>query len=151
MSLTIRHYEPSDYPLLESWWQSHGGEPLPESMIPPSSCLVMLDGEPSAFGAVFLCNSNHVGFMHGMCTRPGLSMSEAKSALRALQDGIDIIMRSSGHCLLLGTVGSPAMIKGAKWMGFEVGTKQFVQVNRLVRPLPTEILEARNLTKMKGI
>jgi len=135
-NITTRHYEPSDYPLLESWWESHGAEPMHESMIPPSSCLVMLDDQPSAFGAVFLCNSNHVAFFHGMVTRPGLSMQEARECLLVLQDGLDIIMRSGGHTLLLGTVTQGAMVRGAKMMGFSPAGEPVQAVARLVRPKP---------------
>jgi len=135
-NITTRHYELSDYPLLESWWESHGAEPMHASMIPPSSCLVMLDDQPSAFGAVFLCNSNHVAFFHGMVTRPGLSMQEARECLLVLQDGLDIIMRSGGHTLLLGTVQQGAMVRGAKMMGFSPAGEPVQAVARIVRPEP---------------
>ena len=132
---SIRHYEPSDYPMLLGWWREHGGEPMHESMIPPSSCIVIMFGEPVAFGAVFLCNSNHVAFFHGMVTCPRLTLRDAKEALHALQGGIDCIMRTGGHTLLLGTVPAGAMIKGAKWLGFIPAGDPVIPVQRLVQPL----------------
>lgn len=135
-SITIRHYQPDDYPLLESWWEDHGAEPMHESMIPPSTCIVLLDGEPAASGSVFPCNSNHVAFFHGMVTRPGLSMQQARECLMALQDGLDIIMRAGGHTLLLGTVTQGAMVRGAKMMGFSPAGDPVQAVARLVRPKP---------------
>jgi hypothetical protein len=134
--ITIRHYRPEDYPLLESWWESHGAEPMHKSMIPVSTCIVELGGEPAASGSVFPCNNNHVAFFHGMVTRPGLSMQDARECLMALQDGIDIIMRSSGHTLLLGTVTQGAMVRGAKMMGFSPAGDPVQAVARLVRPKP---------------
>lgn len=134
--ITLRHYQPSDYPLLESWWEIHGAEPMHESMIPVSTCIVELDGEPAASGSVFPCNNNHVAFFHGMVTRPGLSMQQSSECLMALQDGIDIIMRSSGHTLLLGTVTQGAMVRGAKMMGFSPAGDPVQAVARLVRPKP---------------
>lgn len=133
---TIRHYEPSDYPTLEDWWNGHGSEALPEWVIPASTCIVMMDGEPVASGSVFPCNNNHVAFFHGMVTRPGLSMMDARLALFALQDGLDIIMRSGGHTLLLGTVSPGAMLRGAKMMGFAPLGDLVQSVGRVVKPLP---------------
>lgn len=134
---TIRHYEPEDYPMLKSWWEGHGADPMHHTMIPPSSCVVLLDGQPAAFGAVFLCNSNHVGFFHGMVTRPGLTVKEAKTSLQHLQHGLDIIMRTSGHTLLLGTVRPGAMVRGAMMMGFTPDGDPVQQVSRIVKPQPT--------------
>jgi len=122
--------------MLDAWWESHGAQPMHESMIPVSSCLVLSDGDPVAFGAVFPCNSNHVAFFHGMVTRPCLSMQDAREALLALQDGLDIIMRSSGHTLLLGTVQQGAMVRGAKMMGFSPAGEPVQSVARIVRPKP---------------
>ena len=121
--------------MLLGWWRAHEGEPMPESMVPPSSCIVMMFGEPVAFGAVFLCNSNHVAFFHGMVTCPRLTMRDAAAALHALQDGIDCIMRTSGHTLLLGTVREGALVRGARWMGFTPSGDPVIQVHRLVKPL----------------
>lgn len=133
--ITIRHYEASDYAMLESWWEDHDAEPMHQTMIPISSCVVMADGEPVAFGAVFPCNSNHVAFFHGMVTKPGLLMAESRKFLVALQDGLDIIMRLSGHTLLLGTVTQGAMVRGARMMGFTPAGEPVQAVARLVRPI----------------
>jgi hypothetical protein len=132
---SIRHYEPGDYPMLLGWWNAHGGAPMDQTMIPPSSCVVVMFGEPVAFGAVFLCNSNHVAFFHGMVTCPRLTLRDAKEALHALQGGLDIIMRNGGHTLLLGTVPAGAMMKGARWMGFASAGDPVIPVQRLVKPL----------------
>ncbi|GAA5120696.1 hypothetical protein JIN84_05905 [Luteolibacter yonseiensis] len=132
---TIRHYEPADYPMLEEWWEGHGAPPMHEDMIPVSTCVVMMDGEPVASGSVFPCNNNFVAFFHGMVTRPGLGMREARLALEALQDGLDIIMRTGGHTLLLGTVPEGAMLRGAKIMGFSPTGGPVQGVGRFVKPL----------------
>lgn len=133
---SIRHYMPEDYPMLEAWWDSHGVEPMDATMIPPSSCIVVRAFRCVAFGAVFLCNSNHVAFFHGMVTAPGLTMAQSAHALRALQAGIDAIMRSGGHTLLLGTVAPGALVRGAKMMGFAPAGDLVQPVARLVKPLP---------------
>lgn len=132
--ITLRHYKPEDYPMLLEWWETHGADQMPQSMIPPSTCIVMLNGEPAASGSVFLCNSNHVAFFHGMVTRPGLQMATAKRVLLALQDGLDIIMKSSGHTLLLGTVQTGPLARGAKMMGFSILSKPMHSVARVIKP-----------------
>jgi len=132
---TIRHYEPADYPMLEAWWEGHGAAAMHEEMVPASTCVVMMDGEPVASGSVFPCNNNFVAFFHGMVTRPGLCLKDARGALLALQDGLDIIMRAGGHTLLLGTVPEGAMLRGAMIMGFSPTGGSVQGVGRLVKPL----------------
>jgi hypothetical protein len=133
-ALTLRHYRGDDYPMLLEWWEQHEAPAMHESMVPESTCVVLLNGEPAACGSIFPCNNNHVAFFHGMVTRPGLNMREAKAVISALQDGIDIMMRSSGHTLLLGTVPDGAMMRGARMMGFTVqGTTPVYHVARLTR------------------
>lgn len=133
--LSVRHYEPADYPMLEAWWMDHGAEPMDETMIPPSSCVVTMGDRSVAFGAVFLCNANHVAFFHGMVTRPGLSMAVSSAVLKYLQLGINAIMQSGGHTLLLGTVHPGAMVRGAKMMGFSPAGDLVQPVARIVPPL----------------
>lgn len=135
---TIRHYEPSDYPMIQGWWAVHSAEPLHPGIIPGSSCVVEMDGEPAAFGSVFPCNNNPVAFFHGMVTRPGLTMRQARKALMALQEGIDIICRNGGHTLLLGTVPAGAMMRGARMMGFDPMGDVVHPVGRVVKPPSSE-------------
>jgi len=130
----VRHYEADDYATIKKWWIDHGADPMPKGMIPQSSVVITIEGEPAGFGSVFLCNSNHVGFFHGMVTRPGLRLGEAFAVLAAMQDGIDVIRQSGGHTHLLGTVRGDAMIRGAKKMGFSVSSGTLNQVERLVKP-----------------
>lgn len=131
---TIRHYESDDYPELYSWWESHGADPMPAEMIPVSTCIVEMDGEPVASGSIFPCNNNAVAFFHGLVTRPGLGMMDSRLALHALQDGIDIIMRSGGHTLLVGTVHGDAMLRGARMIGFSAMGGLVQGVGRVVEP-----------------
>ena len=134
----IRHYEPADYPMLAAWWESHAADPLPEEMVPQSTCIVTMDGEPAASGSVFPCNNNFVAFFHGMVTRPGLCMRDARAALLALQEGLDIIMRAGGHALLLGTVPQGGMLRGARMMGFLPMGEPVQGVGRVIKPLTNE-------------
>lgn len=122
--------------MLVAWWAGHGAEALPVEMVPASTCIVTMDGEPVASGSVFPCNNNFVAFFHGMVTRPGLSMKDARGALLALQDGIDIIMRTGGHTLLLGTVPQGAMLRGARMMGFSAMGDPVQGVGRVIKLLP---------------
>lgn len=138
MTTAVRHYEKEDYEMLRSWWEWHGAEPLHPGMIPESSCVVLLDGDPAAFGSVFPCNNNFVAFFHGMVARPGLHFRESRASLLALQEGLDIICRNGGHTLLLGTVPSGAMMRGAQMMGFDKMGGLVQGVGRVVKPLPIE-------------
>lgn len=136
--IAIRHYDPADYPLLESWWEAHGAEPLHESMVPSSTCIVEMGGWPVASGSIFGCNCNHVAFLHGLVTRPGLSIGKAGEALRALMDGIDMMMRASGHTLLLGTVQPGGLARGSRMMGFAFAGDLVQPVARVVKPQSIE-------------
>lgn len=133
---TIRHYEPEDYPTLKSWWDAHCSDAMLEEMIPVSTCIVLMDGEPVASGSVFPCNNNGVAFFHGLVTRPGLGMMDARLALFALQDGLDIIMRTGGHTLLIGTVTPGGLLRGAVRMGFTQMGPLMQGVCRIVHPSP---------------
>ena len=130
--IRIREYAKEDYPVLRGWWQAHDAEPMPEQIIPQSSCVVEDEEGAAAFGAVFLCNANHVAFFHGMVTRPGMCMKHSYRMLKALQDGIDIIMASGGHTILFGTVQPGAMLRGAKRLGFNWSDNNYHQVNRII-------------------
>lgn len=132
---TVRHYEPGDYPTLLGWWQAHGGDALPESMVPASTCVVLMEGDPVASGSIFPCNCNHVAFFHGLVTRPGLTLRQTLEVQHALQAGLDCIMRAGGHTLLLGTVPAGGMLRGAKMAGFHPAGDAVLPVQRLVQPL----------------
>lgn len=131
--IKLREYSKDDYPMLKQWWVAHGAERMHDSMIPPSSVIVEDGNGPAAFAAIYLCNSNHVAFCHGLVTRPDLHLGDTMMILEALQDGIDIIMLSSNHTLLLGTVTGPAMVRGAERIGFHVFGKPAFHIARVVK------------------
>lgn len=132
--LKMRHYEASDYPTLRGWWKYRNAERMHQNMIPPSSCIVEDANGPAAFAAVFLCNSNHVAFCHGLVTRPEMRLHDTYQVLEVLQDAIDIIMAQDNHKLLLGTVTGEGMVRGAKRMGFHVLGKPARHIARISTP-----------------
>ena len=133
--IQIRHYRSEDYPTLRAWWQIHDAERMHETMIPPSSVIVEDAKGLAAFAAVFLCNSNFVAFCHGLVTRPGLNLGDSMIINEVLQDGIDIIMRESGHKILISSVCGKAMVRGAKRLGFQTKGVECTQISRLVSPV----------------
>ena len=130
--IQIRHYQPEDYADLRGWWKWHGAERMHESIIPTSSCVVEDSKGPAAFAAVFLCNSNHMAFCHGLVVRPEMKAHDTFQVLEALQDGIDIIMQAGGHSVLHASVEGEAMLRGAKRLGFHQLGKQVYQIGRVI-------------------
>ena len=132
--IRIREYEPEDYPVLKDWWQRHDAERLHEDMIPKSSVIVEDKNGPAGFAGLLLSNCNQVAFCLGLVVRPGLNVSESQAIHETLQDGMDIIMRSGGHTVLLGTVTGKGMARGAQRMGFLVMSKPAFHIARIVKP-----------------
>ena len=136
--IKMRPYEALDYKMLKAWWKIHDAQPFPESIIPPSSLIVEDAKGPAAFTSVFLCNSNPVAFCHGLVTRPGMNLGDSIMINEALQDGIDILMRQSGHSVLFGTVSGKGMQRAAKRMGFQVGERIAHDVMRQIQQTTTQ-------------
>jgi hypothetical protein len=138
-TIRIRHYEATDYLDILSWWEARNAVPMPPVMIPASSCVACdEDGRPAAFIAIFLCNSNHVAFAHGLVMRPGLSMRQAKELFRHLEEGIAAIMRAGGHTHLIGTVENRAgTLRAARILGFAPVGSPMQTLEKLVKPLTT--------------
>lgn len=131
---SIRATNAADYATAKGWWDEHGAEAWPESVLPPDGVMVEMDGEPVCAGWLFLVERHHVAFFHGLVTKPGLSMRVAAEALRHLNEGLDIVMRRAGRTLILGTVPQGGMLAHAKKLGFIPMGEPLLTVAKVVLP-----------------
>lgn len=130
---SIRSYSPQDYPMLVSWWEEHGTEPYPESILPPSGVIVERLGQPCAAGFLMLVEQANLAFFHGLVTAPRQGMKAAFGALTHLLEGLDIIMRETGRTLMLGSVPDGAMAAYAEKLGFRLLERK-TEVVRITYP-----------------
>lgn len=101
MSLSVRHYTPSDFPLISSWWIAHGEPgPLPSMLPPESTFLLEMDGIPALCVSLYLTNSSEVAYIENFCGNPELDGPARRSAAPHLVKYIENFALSRGYARL---------------------------------------------------
>lgn len=123
---TVRQYEGgADYHMVNGWQRAHGSGPLPEVMLPPDGFIAQEDGQDVAAAWVYFATGIGVGHVESLVTKPGLSLAQARAAIKTL---VDFIWMHAGennygalifHCV-------PAAARIADYLGLTVASKGLV-------------------------
>jgi hypothetical protein len=125
---TIRPYGEAvgDYQMISEWRKAHKVPELPETIIPPLAVIAEMDGEPIAFAVCYQSCGIGVCFLEWLTTRPGLTATLAREALRHVIGGIEACTKDT-HGLMFGY--APGQIaREAKRFGFDVNSIPHMQV-----------------------
>ena len=80
-NLSMRMWEPGDYPAYEAWHRARAVVPPPAAILPRCG-VVVLDPDPAAAMFLYMENSGvGVCFLEHVASRPGLPVGEAREAL----------------------------------------------------------------------
>lgn len=85
MSVDIRHYKQSDFPVVESWWAASGEAVPPSNWLPRhSTFLISVDNTLAACVSVYLTNSKELAYLENVVGNPDLKGPARRAALEAL-------------------------------------------------------------------
>lgn len=137
----IREFEAErDYEMVRAWWLGHGERAL-NPLVLPKLGIVVHEGanERREVAALWLYLDNSVGvcFLHLAVTAPGLSLREARAALRT---GIEFLKQRAAamdYGLMLMTT-YPAIARIVKQFGFETDERPAVCLSALTKENPCQ-------------
>jgi hypothetical protein len=108
-----------DYQLINGWWHARHKEPLAETILPPLGVIIMAGGEPIAALWAYECFGVGVCFLEHPITRPGLSIAQAKAALRLAIEACVQVAKSHGDFALFKCYTIPGIAHVLPRLGFQ--------------------------------
>lgn len=129
---TVRQYEGgADYHMVNEWYGAHGKGQLPEVLLPPDGFIVQEDGQDTAAVWVYFATGIGVGHVEWLVSRPGLSLKQARVAIKHLIDLIWLHAQNNNYgALIFHTVPAAARLAGS-W-GLRVASRAQVTLIRTV-------------------
>ena len=123
---TVRQYEGgADYHMVNEWQRAHGSGPLSEVLLPPDGFISQEDGQDVAAAWVYFATGIGVGHVESLVTKPGLSLAQARIAIKTLVDFIWMHANQNNYgALIFHCV--PAASRMADYLGLNVVSKGLV-------------------------
>lgn len=83
--LKTRHYKPSDFKTISSWWTQRN-EPGPnEGMLPSETTLIVeYKGIPAVCLSIYFTNSKEISYLENVCTNPNIKKEIRQTLLELL-------------------------------------------------------------------
>ena len=116
-----------DYQMVSGWKQDRGLGILMENTLPPDGVIVEMDGQPVMAAWLYLCYGIGVSFLEGLITRPGLSLSTAREALKHCIGILKAIASENNIGIIKGYV-SPPVARESVSAGFVIGTEPMTPI-----------------------
>jgi hypothetical protein len=98
MNISIRHYTPQDFKMLESWWKYTNQAGLTESMLPNETTFVMeIDSVPASCVCLYLTNCYELAYLGNFVSNPELKGPKRHEANKELMKFIKDFANESGY------------------------------------------------------
>ena len=117
--------------LFQQWRNAHGREAINLGLLPPSSVVLSLDGEPVAMGFMYLAYGVGVGHIDHVCTAPGLLVKDAVEVLGELLMALKMVgLVNNTNVFKITTY--PAMARFAAQFGFIESGERVVEMTCVI-------------------
>lgn len=122
----------ADWEILQEWYRKRNLPGIPKGILPALSIWITCNGEPSAFGAIYMDNSVNVAHLMWVSTNPAMPATLTLGAINQLIISASELCKLHGYRVMFTTVGKRSMAKLMRRHGF---TELHDQTHSLIKPL----------------
>lgn len=111
----------SDYPIVESWWNAHGWNAVPQIMLPKLGVVAFYAGEKNEDAAaawLYMDNSSPVCMLEWLVSNPQLSATKTVRALKHVCGFLVSEAKHNGYGAMMTTCKQDSLAKFYEKQGF---------------------------------
>jgi hypothetical protein len=110
-------FKEEDFPMIYAWWKEHNGDGFQLNLLPPTSYIVTMDGQPVAFFAMsgLQCAACYIGFP---VINPFIERKDRDKALEYMIEATKIWALKTGHSLVYISIAGAKIVNRFKKAGF---------------------------------
>lgn len=127
----IEEISDRDYPTIAKWWEAHGLAAIEREDLASGEGFVFLD-EAGPAAVVFLFQTGRIGFIEGLVSRPGLSVSKARAYCDKLHEYCREIASSMQLRKLIAFVQTKGMVRECQRVGFQQVGSPMAQMVQMI-------------------
>jgi hypothetical protein len=122
----------TDYPIVKEWWEGHGWNAVPLSVLPKLGIVANLDGGPVAAGWLYMDNSIGVSMMEWVVSNPAAKPKCVYRSIKAIVEFLKGQAKSFGYSVMLTTCKQESLARVYEKTGFQRTDTEMIH---LIQPL----------------
>lgn len=109
--VSVRLYQPEDYPKLVEWWNGKNFPPPPEMFLPKDGLIISIGDKEVAAQFLYRDSSSPVGWAEWLISNPDSSRDERDIAIPKLLAGITALAGEYGVNMLFTSTNKDGLVK----------------------------------------